>query len=96
MTSTLTEECVWGLKRTIETGTLDDVREEVYEWIHESTEDSVAWDYVILKTYLHACLKKKADVAGWIAENGERLLDPAQWIAIRQMLPYGRRLLGKA
>ena len=95
MTRGLTEECVWDLKRTIENGSLDDLRDGVYEWIQESGENTVAWDYVILKTYVHACLKKKGHMADWIAENGERMLDPAQWIAIRQMIPYGRRLLGK-
>lgn len=94
--ATLTEDCVWDLKRTIDNGTLEDLRESVYEWIQETNENTVAWDYVILKTYLHACLRKKGDIAGWIAENGEKMLDPAQWIAIRQMLPYGRRLLGKS
>ena len=94
--ATLTEDCVWDLKRTIDNGTLEDLRESVYEWIQETNENTVAWDYVILKTYLHACLRKKSDIAGWIAENGEKMLDPAQWIAIRQMIPYGRRLLGKS
>lgn len=91
---TLTEDCVWELKRTIDNGSLEDVCETVYEWIQETDENTVAWDYVILKTYIHACLRKKADIATWIAENGEKILGPAQWIAIRQMIPYGQRLLG--
>jgi hypothetical protein len=92
---TLTEECVWELKRIIDSGSLDDVRESVYEWIQETNEHTLAWDYVILKTYLHACLRKKEEIATWIAENGEKLLDPVQWIAIRQMIPYGRGLLSR-
>lgn len=94
-TETLTEECVWDLKRTIDNGSLDDVRDTIYEIIQETNENIIAWDYVILKIYVHACLRKKVEIAKWIAENGEKMLEPVQWIAIRQMIPYGKMLLAK-
>ena len=44
--------------------------------------------------YLHACLKKKKEIADWFTAEFERL-DPIMKIALRQMFPYGRHLLAK-
>lgn len=81
-------------KEIIDRGNLEELQLEVAErWRCEGAEQ-IAWEYVILKTYLHACLRKKKDIAEWVAEQMDRL-DPIQKMAIRQMLPYGRWLMGR-
>jgi len=59
-----------------------------------SSQDNIAWEYVIQKLYTHACLKKMPAIAEKILEY-VALLDPIQQIAIRQMIPYGKWLLRK-
>lgn len=52
------------------------------------------WAYVLQKCYLHACLKKKPQIASWL-EGLFSLFDPIQQIAYRQTFAYGRILLQK-
>ena len=54
----------------------------------------VDWAYVLQKCYLHACLKKKLQIATWL-EGLFSLFDPIQQIAYRQTFAYGRILLQK-
>jgi hypothetical protein len=90
MTELFTQTC----KEIIGRGSLDELKGEIQERMRCEGADQIAWEYVILKTYLHACLKKKKEIAEWIVSQMS-LLDPIQQIAIRQMIPYGRVLLGK-
>jgi hypothetical protein len=60
-----------------------------------STDKEIAWDYVLMKLYIHACLKKQRAIASWI-EGLCDLLDPIQTSAIRPGLVYGRALLARA
>lgn len=54
----------------------------------------VPWDYIFVKVYIHACLKKRKDIADFLSEKYKEL-DPIMQIAIRQVFPYGRYLLSK-
>jgi hypothetical protein len=63
-------------------------------FVTANLDKNIAWEYVIEKLYIHACLKKKADLADKVLEKVS-LLDPIQQIAIRQMIPYGKWLLSK-
>jgi hypothetical protein len=90
MTEVFTEVC----KEIITRGSLEELQDEIRNRMECEGAESIAWEYVILKTYLHACLKKKKDIAEWITGQIPSL-DPIQQIAIRQMIPYGRVLLHK-
>jgi hypothetical protein len=59
-----------------------------------ATEDSLPWDYIYQKVYLHACLKKRREFVSWLDGLFEAL-EPIQRIALRQMFAYGRYLLQK-
>ena len=61
-------------------------------FVSEHSQDTIAWEYVLQKLYIHACLKKSPTIAEKILEKVV-LLDPIQQIAIRQMIPYGNWLL---
>ena len=57
-------------------------------------EESIAWDYLYQKVYIHACLKKRHKFVEWMNTLFE-VLDPIEKIALRQMFSYGRYLLNK-
>lgn len=52
------------------------------------------WEYIFHRVYLHACLKKKKDIADWLT-GMFGTLDPIDQMSLRQIFPYGRYLLGK-
>jgi len=54
--------------------------------------ENLAWEYILQKVYIHACLRKLPEVAEKII-GYLPLLDPIQQIAIRQTVPYGKWLL---
>ena len=54
----------------------------------------IDWPYIYQKAYLHACLKKKKDMAAWL-ESLFETVDPIQQIAYRQTFAYGKSLLNK-
>ena len=53
------------------------------------------WPYVFHRVYLHACLKKKKEIAEWLQTALYPFMDPIQQIALRQIFVYGRHLLSK-
>ena len=53
------------------------------------------WPYLFQKVYLHACLKKRSDMAEWLHATMYSKMDPIQQIALRQVFPYGKYLLTK-
>lgn len=57
-----------------------------------SSDGRLAWDYILMKLYIHACLKKQKEIATWLLSLTERL-DPIQKVAIRSGISYGKRLL---
>ena len=58
------------------------------------SESDFNWEYIFYRVYLHACLKKKKDIADWLTEIFAKL-DPIDQASLRQIFPYGRHLLGK-
>ena len=47
------------------------------------------------RIYLHACLKKQTVIAEWLEKGVFPTLCPIQQIGLRQIFPYGHRLLKK-
>jgi len=88
------------LKRAIERNDLSTIREE-WERLKEEGEcerkDTPYVDYPTLfqTVYLHACLKKKRDIATWLETTVFPSMDPIQQIALRQVFSYGKYLLKK-
>lgn len=72
----------------------NDDLEGLQKLYQEYLDEDFAWEYAYQKIYLHACLKKKQEIAKWI-ESLYELMDPIQQIALRQMFAYGRYLLAK-
>jgi hypothetical protein len=60
----------------------------------ENKDEPFAWEYAYQKIYLHACLKKKREIAEWMKDLFPTF-DPIQQIALRQMFSYGKYLLAK-
>ena len=88
---TRSEAFVLECKEFINKGELEGLQLFVLDYLEDT---KIAWEYVIQKLYVHACLKKQPAIAAWITEQIARL-DPIQQIAIRQMFPYGRWLLAR-
>jgi hypothetical protein len=57
-------------------------------------QEPIDWVYLFQKVYLHACLRRRTDVASWFQEVCFQQLDAIQQIAVRQVFAYGRHLLG--
>lgn len=87
----VSEYFVKECKAFIDHGYLDALEAFVNE---NSQVDNLAWDYIIQKLYVHACLKKMPVLANKILEYLP-LLDPIQQIAIRQTVSYGKWLLSR-
>jgi hypothetical protein len=59
----------------------------------QGLQELIDWVYLFQKVYLHACLRRRADVASWLQEVCFPQLDGIQQIAVRQVFAYGRHLL---
>lgn len=75
-------------KELIERNSLESLK-EFYNSLQQETID---WQYIFLKVYLHACLKQRREIVTWLEEVYETF-DPISKIALRQTFPYGRFLL---
>ncbi len=84
------EDFLSHCKTLIEEDNLEELQ-VVYE---EAKGEAFAWEYVYQKLYLHACLKKKTEIADWMRGLFSQF-DPIQQIGIRQMFSYGNYLLRK-
>lgn len=87
----MAEDVITVVKRLIQTGTLEHIQ-DVYSMYMD--DDTIAWDYVFLKVYVHACLKKRRDIVEWLITIYDTF-DPIQQIALRQTFAYGKYLLNK-
>ena len=58
-------------------------------------DDDFDWPYLFQKVYLHACLKKRNDIAEWLHTSMYSKMDPIQQVALRQVFSYGKHLLTK-
>ncbi len=90
----MVEGVICNFKRYIEAGSLEACKSYLQEIIDEYENDSIPWDYIFQKVYLHACLKKQKSIVDWLmlVFNG---LPPIQQIAVRQVFSYGRSLLAR-
>jgi len=70
--------------------------EELKMYIPTLFEYNYDWPVLFQKVYLHACLKKKEEIANWLQTIIYPMLDPIQQIALKQVFPYGRYLISKA
>ncbi len=72
--------------------------ERVKEYVGDALllQEPIDWVYLFQKVYLHACLRRRADVATWLQEVCFQQLDVIQQIAVRQVFAYGRHLLKPA
>ena len=61
----------------------------------EGLSPSEDWSYGFQKVYLHACLKKRLEIATWLKDVVYPQLEPIQKIALEQIFPYGRYLLSR-
>ena len=88
----MADDIVYSIKKLIDDNSdVDTISEAIYDLPHSS----LPMDYIIQKIYIHACLRKRREIAEWILSEAEKHLDPIQWFAIRQMRSYGRYLLAK-
>ena len=69
--------------------------EDLKTYIPTLFEYNYDWPTLFHKIYLHACLKKKHEIAYWLQTEIYTIMDPIQQIALRQIFPYGRYLLRK-
>jgi hypothetical protein len=82
------------IKEVVERGSLDTLQ-TFYNYLHKVHEDEeIDWPYILQKTYLHACLKKKKDMVEWLGGLFD-LLDPISRIAYRHTLSYGKVLFNR-
>ncbi len=80
-------------KTMINEGCLAEDLQAMFAHYKEELEN-VDWPYVLQKIYIHACLKKKADLAAWLQDQFQ-YVDAINQIAYRQTFAYGKYLLQK-
>lgn len=86
---------IGDLKTFVESNNLEAIQNYVSALQNEEINRSVEWDYLFQKVYLHACLKKRREVADWIESVCFPQLPEIQQMAVRQVFSYGRYLLNK-
>ena len=87
-------ELLRDIKEVVERGNLDTLQ-TFYDYLQKTHEDEdVDWPYILQKTYLHACLKKRRDMVDWLGSLFEQM-DPINRIAYRHTLNYGKVLINK-
>lgn len=95
------DDIVRNAKRIIDRGDLSGLQ-TYYQNLFESVEDEedaedpsdIDVPYLFRHIYVHACLKKKQDIASWLKELYETM-DPIMKIALRQIFAYGDYLMKK-
>lgn len=88
----MSESFITECKKYIEENNLDYMKTYYSEIV---SRDDLDWPLMFKNLYLHACLKKKADIASWFETTLFPAMDPIQQFALRQIFPYGRHLLSK-
>jgi len=81
------------IKRFINEGKLQELK-LYYEELCTADELPQDLPNFYQKVYIHACLKKRRDIAEWLQSLFPHF-DPITQIAYRQMFSYGRYLLAK-
>jgi hypothetical protein len=90
----MNKELVSNCKSYVTEGNLAGLQEYYSEIQSMEYEYDPNWQYIYQQVYLHACLKKKRDIADWLTSIFSNF-DPVSQIALRQVFPYGRYLLAR-
>ena len=88
------DELIKEFKKVIEESDVIALKELHLDYMDTEFPREIDWPYIYQKVYLHACLKKKKDMAAWVESLFDQV-DPIQKIAYRQTFAYGRTLLNK-
>ena len=88
------DELLKEYKRVIVESDIIGLKELHADYMDTEFPREIDWPYIYQKAYLHACLKKKKDMAAWL-ESLFETVDPIQQIAYRQTFAYGKSLLNK-
>jgi len=91
MSHTIIEVC----KKYIEENNIDYLQLYYKEVVSSSHFQDLDWPVIFHRLYLHACLRKKPEIANWFETVLYPTMDPIQQIALRQIFPYGKYLLSK-
>ena len=91
----MSKEIIEICKKYIEENNLDYLQLYYKELVSSMNFEDLDWPSIFQKLYLHACLRKKPEIAQWFESALYPTMDPIQQIALRQIFPYGRYLLGK-
>ncbi len=83
-------EYIRSAKHWVEQGNLEVLKESLAE-----LDSGIDRPTLFHRVYLHACLKKKKEIAEWLETSVFPTLCPIQQIALRQIFSYGRHLLSK-
>jgi hypothetical protein len=87
------EQYIQDLKQLINNGNLQVFQSYIHHIYDNENEPNFDLSYLFQKVYLHACLKRKRDIAEWLEKIAFTFLQPIQQIAIRQLFSYGHYLL---
>jgi hypothetical protein len=88
----MSEDIVYTFKEYINNKDIEGIKEYI-DALTESDE-SVEWDYIFQKVYIHACLKKNKPVAELLLTKFAEM-EPQHQIIARQVLAYGRYLMDR-
>ena len=86
-------ESVKILKTIINKGNLQDFKTSLLEETQQLSTSMIDTSFLFQKIYLHACLKKKVDIAEYLEKDIYPILPEIEKIAIRQCFAYGKYLL---
>ena len=90
----MADEFIGFFKKYINDGSLESCQNYLHELKETYESNSLPWDYIFQKVYLHACLKKQKQIVDWLMLVFTEL-PPIQQIAVRQVFSYGRTLLAR-
>ena len=88
--ATCQDDLIRVFKDYINKNNVDGFKEFLFEV--QETYESLSWDYLFHKIYIHACLKKNQPIVDIMIEK-YNTLDPIDKIALRQIFSYGKYLL---
>lgn len=88
----MSEDIIYTFKEYINNKDIEGLKEYI-DALAESDE-SVKWDYIFQKVYIHACLKKNKAVAELLLTKFAEM-EPQYQIIARQVLAYGRYLMDR-
>jgi len=91
----MSKEIIEICKKYIEENNIDYLQLYYKELTSSYDFQDFVWPSIFHRLYLHACLRKKPEIAKWFESVLYPTMDPIQQIALRQIFPYGNYLLNK-